>query len=358
MIEKTIFFNTLKPKQIKNEIGLPVLNTVIDNFIERVASGEHTRIDDIITEVAFDNTSKYTDDLIKNCSTIQMMSIINDTIKEFGKFNNIEELYRTSEYNYFYSKLYEHSEALVKNSLVEYLKNKSITINANENEIDNITIEINKNIRKLIDNFHFNKDMTAKSIIDNFTISICSELEKHYDEKTEIRFSEEDDEAENENQILFFEVGEPPVILNLSSDSEKRLEQLQMLCGGIIQTISVISKDDTGVDLVMHDEGKLLNLPFNKPLRLSHIDEESSEEVFDYIAGNFCAVGVDFAEGEFTGLSKKNLEFWKNQFENEKLYFIGSKYLENEGNFKFHSEQKSRNIEKNEMDFSDDYEER
>lgn len=355
-MEKTIFFNDLKPIKIESEVGYPSLDVVFEDFVERLTSDEYSSIDDIISDVASENVSIYIDDLIKNCSTYQMIPIINDTIQEFGNFTDIEQLYRASEYNYYYQKLYEHAENLTKNALVKHLENKSITIQADDKLIVKLLKKIKEKIQTLIDKFKLDYTKSPNFIIENFNYCICKELEENANKDVQMRFSENDDDCEN--PILFFEVGKPAVILNLSSNSEERLSQLQALVGnGNIETISVISKDETGVDFVMHEEGKLLSLPLQKPLRLSYLDEEASNEIFDYIAGNFCVVGVDFIEGEFTGLSQENLEYWKNRLEKEKLYYIGSKYLEDEYGFTF--DEPTQKIPNNEeMNFTDDYEER
>ena len=285
MAEKTLFFDDLELNSFTNEIGMPPIQNIFEDFTERILSGDTNSIDDLITEVSNDNTSKYIDELLKNCMTMQMLTIINETIEEFGNFSK-----------------------------------------------------------------------PANVIIENFNFSICKELEANADEKTVLKFSENDDEAEN--PILFFEVGQAPVILNLSNNPEERLEQLQRLVGGRIETVNVISKDKKyGVDLIVNEEGKLFNLPYNKPLRYSHIAENETCEAFDVIVGNFVIVGVDFEKGDFIGLSNDNLSYWKNQFENEKLYFIGSKYLDDEYGFTFKQPQQN-NINNKEIDFTDDFEAR
>lgn len=356
MVEKTLFFDDLQVKSFDNEMGMPPIQNVFEDFTERVLSGDANSIDDLITEVANDNTSKYIDELLKNCMTMQMLPIINETIEEFGNFSSIEQLLRTAEYNYFSKKLYENAEDLIKNALVKSLKNKSITIQADEKIIIKLLNKIKEKIQTLIDKFKVNFSKPANVIIENFNFNICKELEANADEKTIFKFSENDDETEN--PILFFEVGQAPVVLNLSKNSKERLEQLQRLVGGRIETINIISKDKKyGVDLIVNEEGKLFNLPYNKPLRYSHISENESCEAFDVIVGNFVIVGVDFEKGDFVGLTERNLSYWKNQFENEKLYFIGSKYLDDEYGFTF-KEPQQNNINNKEIDFTDDFEAR
>lgn len=353
---KTIFFNDLNFFEIENEVGCPPLDILFEDFTERILCGDTNSIDDLITEVANENTSIYIEDLLKNCATPQMIPIINETIEEFGSFSNIEQLLRTAEYNYYLKKLYENSEVLIKNALVKSLKNKSITIQADENAIVKLFNIIKKKIQTLIDKFKVNFEKPANIIIESFNYNICKELEENANKETVIKFSEEDDETEN--PILFYEVGQPPVVLNLSNNSDERLKQLQTLVGGKIESINLVSKDTKfGVDLIANEEGKLLNFPYNKPLRYSHIYENDSCEIFDVIVGNFVVVGVDFEKGDFVGLTEENLLYWKKQFEEEKLYYIGSKYLDDEYGFSL-KELQQNNINNKEIDFTDDFEER
>ena len=332
MIEKTVFFDNLNKSEVKAEYGCPPIKILIDDFNERFVSGETSSLDEVIFDIASDNISVFTETLIANCSTIQMRQYINEAIAELnGEFSDIDTLFRTSEFNYYYTLMTDELDSLVRNKLIDLVKCKSIRITAPEDEILNKIESIKTRVAEIIENYEIDSTLSPDFIIDSFENYLYSEIDKIADNRIENKLAETDGSDSNDvsNQILYFQVGKAPVVLELEADS---LQQLQHLVGdGYIESVNILSKDsdsDKGVDIVLNEEGKLLDLPINKPLRYNYIYPDSDDnEIFDYICGDFVVVGVDLTEGEFVGLSPANLEFWKTTFENDALISLGKSYL-------------------------------
>lgn len=78
---------------------------------------------------------------------------------------------------------------------------------------------------------------------------------------------------------------------------ENTLESLQKIVGGYIQAIYPFNDH---IALICNEEGKLNNLPLNRPLR------DENEEIYDIISGTFIIAGL--GEDDFTSLSDELLE--------------------------------------------------
>ncbi len=332
MIEKTVFFDYLVKSGVKTEYGCPPIEILIDSFNERFTSSETSSLDEIIFDVASDNISIYTENLISNCTTLPMHHYLNETIKELsGEISDIETLYRTTEFNYYYTVLNDNLDVLIKNNLIDLVKSKSIKIKESEDEILNKIEAIKTRVGEIIENYKVDTLLSPDFVIDSFENYLYCEIDKLAENIIENKLVEADDSETNNvsNQILYFQVGKAPIVLELEEDS---LKQLQHLVGdGYIETVNVLSKDsnpNVGVDIILNEAGKLLDLPINKPLRYNYIyDDSEDNEIFDYIFGNFVVTGVDLTEGKFVGLTPTNLAFWKNEFENDKLVSLGKSYL-------------------------------
>ena len=98
-------------------------------------------------------------------------------------------------------------------------------------------------------------------------------------------------------KVLIVEPGKAPYPAEIPSG----LESLQRQVGGLIQALYI---DDAA--LICNEEGKLLGLPFNRPL----FDEEG--DLYDIIAGTFLVVGL--TEDDFTTLSDEQIERYKEMF--------------------------------------------
>ena len=222
-------------------------------------------------------------------------------------------------------------DVLIKNNLIDLVKSKSIKIKESEDEILNKIEAIKTRVGEIIENYKVDTLLSPDFVIDSFENYLYCEIDKLAENIIENKLVEADDSESNNvsNQILYFQVGKAPIVLELEEDS---LKQLQHLVGdGYIETVNVLSKDsnpNVGVDIILNEAGKLLDLPINKPLRYNYIyDDSEDNEIFDYIFGNFVVTGVDLTEGKFVGLTPTNLAFWKNEFENDKLVSLGKSYL-------------------------------
>lgn len=100
---------------------------------------------------------------------------------------------------------------------------------------------------------------------------------------------------EEKVKCLLVKPNEEPKVIEIPNT----LESFQNVVGGLIE---VVRLSET-VYLVCNEEGKLLNLPFNR-------------EIFsgkDYIAGDFIICAFDKNEDP-TSLDKEELIFWKNYY--------------------------------------------
>jgi len=102
-------------------------------------------------------------------------------------------------------------------------------------------------------------------------------------------------------KILLIHPGESPYPSEISGS----LESMQKTVGGPIQAIYPFEEP---VALICHEEGKLINLPLNRPL----LDENGS--VYDIVAGTFflCAAPAD--SENFEGLSEEQINCYTDFF--------------------------------------------
>ena len=100
-------------------------------------------------------------------------------------------------------------------------------------------------------------------------------------------------------KVLICKVKKSPYVENI----ECNFDTYQKIVGGYIQTIRL----DANTILVCNDDGKILNLPFNRPLF------NNEGKVVDYIHGDFFIVGFDGIE-DFTDLTKEQINFWGRRF--------------------------------------------
>ncbi len=364
MIEKAIYFNNLNKKSYKQPVGCPDISDVCNEVKDSIIQDTYDDLNDLITEVADSNVDIYTSDLLSTCSKAEMIPYLDSTLDEFGKFSSIEQLYRVAEYNYYYTELYNNIDAIIQNSLIEYLSTKSLTINAEESEIDSIKSQVHDFVNNYISTSSYAK-YNSGSIIDNFNDRFAKFVSELSQEKaiTSAKFSEssEDDEQPEGIKALFIEVGKEPEVIYLSSESEYRLPQLQALVGyGNIECISLDSlSKDIGVDMVLHEEGKLIGLEPNILLREKYIDKSSlSNKVCDVIVGNIVLIGVK--DYDFVSLPENEIQRWSAEFSQSKTPYIGSLYLDNEHESKIFDEYETpdKNKHIDDMDFGSDFDER
>lgn len=361
MIEKAIFFKNLNKKSYQQPVGCPDINDVCDEVKDSIIQDTYDNLDDLLTEVADSNVDIYTADLLSTCSKAEMIPYLDTTLDEFGKFTSIEQLYRVAEYNYYYTELYNNIDIIIQNSLVEYLSNKSLTINAEENEFDSIKNQVYDFVDNYISTSSY-ANYNSGSIIDNFNDKFAKFVSELSEEKaiTSAKFSEasEDDEPEG-IKALFIEVGKEPEIIYLSEKSDERLPQLQALVSGNIECLSLDSLNkEIGVDMILNEEGKLIGLEPNILLREKYIDRTLSNKVCDVIMGNAILIGV--RDCDFVSLPDNEIERWSAEFSQSKTLYIGSLYLDDEHEStifdEYENHDKSKHID--DMDFGSDFDER
>lgn len=94
------------------------------------------------------------------------------------------------------------------------------------------------------------------------------------------------------------------------------LKSLQTEVGGYIQALAPF--EDPELILICNDEGKLLQLPYNRLL----FDE--NDFVYDIIAGTFLLCRAPLGSEDFEGLTDKQIKFGKERFRRIELFSIGT----------------------------------
>ena len=102
----------------------------------------------------------------------------------------------------------------------------------------------------------------------------------------------------NKIKVLIVEPGKAPYAAEIYSE----LECLQEVVGGLIQAIYPY---DDPVAIICNDEGKLIRLPYNRPLYDDGI-------IYDIIVGTFIVAGL--TEDDFGSLTDELLEKYSKIF--------------------------------------------
>ena len=100
-------------------------------------------------------------------------------------------------------------------------------------------------------------------------------------------------------KVLIIEPGRVPYLKEIPNT----LEYLQHLVGGLIQALYPF---DDFAAIICNDEGKLLGLPWNRPLS----DEDG--QIYDVIAGTFLIAGL--TEEDFGSLTEEQIEKYTKMF--------------------------------------------
>ena len=110
-------------------------------------------------------------------------------------------------------------------------------------------------------------------------------------------------------RVLIVEPLKTPYEREIGND----LKSMQEVVGGYIQTI--YSFEDEEIALVCNDEGKLMNLPYNRVL----CDEDG--KIYDVVAGTFflCRAPVD--EENFASLTDQQMSLGKQKFDRIEMFF-------------------------------------
>ena len=109
-------------------------------------------------------------------------------------------------------------------------------------------------------------------------------------------------------KVLIVEPLKKPYEREIGTD----LKSMQEVVGGLIQVIYPF--EDPEIALVCNDEGKLMNLPYNRVLR----DEDGN--IYDVIAGTFFLCRAKFEIEKFEELNDKQMKFCKERFRYPELF--------------------------------------
>lgn len=105
---------------------------------------------------------------------------------------------------------------------------------------------------------------------------------------------------QNTITVLIVDPGRSPRIEQIPNT----LESLQQIVGGYIQALYPF---DDPVALIANEEGKLLGLPWNRPL----FDEDG--QIYDIIVGTFIVAGL--TEDDFGSLSREQISIYQKLFQ-------------------------------------------
>lgn len=100
-------------------------------------------------------------------------------------------------------------------------------------------------------------------------------------------------------KVLIVETGREPY----TAEIEAGLSSLQKIIGGTIQAVYPFIDE---VAVIVHDEGKLIGLPWNRPM----YDEEG--RIYDILVGTFLVVGL--TEDDFGSLSTEMIQKYTKVF--------------------------------------------
>ena len=106
-------------------------------------------------------------------------------------------------------------------------------------------------------------------------------------------------------KILTIAPGRFPV----AEEIEDTLEILQEKVGGLIQAVYPFDDD---VALICNDEGKMINLPFNRALMINGF-------ISDLLVGTFFICGAKVDEENFSSLTEEQIERYSKMFQKPEI---------------------------------------
>ena len=115
---------------------------------------------------------------------------------------------------------------------------------------------------------------------------------------------------DNPLKVLVVEPRKRPYVQEIDGS----LASMQKLVGGTIQAVYPF---DDAVALVCHDEGKLLNLPYNRFLY------DKNHQPYDVICGTFLVVGV--GEEDFQSLTAQQIRKYHEMYSREMISMLKRK---------------------------------
>lgn len=103
-------------------------------------------------------------------------------------------------------------------------------------------------------------------------------------------------------KVLVIAPGKVPVVKEIGNT----LKDMQRIVGGYIQAYYPWMDE---VAIICNDEGKIMGLPFNRPIFGEH------GELVDIIAGTFFICGAPMDSGTFTDLPEDLIEHYTQMFQ-------------------------------------------
>lgn len=103
-------------------------------------------------------------------------------------------------------------------------------------------------------------------------------------------------------KVLVIEPGKQPIAKEIGNT----LKDMQRMVGGYIQAYYPWMDE---VAIICNDEGKIMGLPFNRPIFGEH------GELVDIIAGTFFLCGAPMDSGKFTDLPEDLIEHYTRMFQ-------------------------------------------
>ncbi len=103
-----------------------------------------------------------------------------------------------------------------------------------------------------------------------------------------------------------------PLMPPYAKDINGNLESMQKIVGGTIQAIYPFK--DPNIALICNDDGKLINLPFNRRLR------KSEGEIDDIIAGTFFLCSAKPNDDKFEGLTDEKIKTYTGRFSKLEIF--------------------------------------
>lgn len=111
-------------------------------------------------------------------------------------------------------------------------------------------------------------------------------------------------------KVILVEPQKKPKVIDL----EPTLSAMQNAVGGYIQAIYPFVEEST-VALVCHDEGKLLNLPFNRALY-----SPDTGECYDIIAGTLFLCSAPLDSDSFESLTEEQIAHYSARFRHTEAF--------------------------------------
>lgn len=103
-----------------------------------------------------------------------------------------------------------------------------------------------------------------------------------------------------------------PLKVPYEKEIDGSLESMQAIVGGLIEAIYPF--EDEELALICNEEGKLLELPYNRALR----DEDGW--IYDVIAGTFFLCRAPADSESFEGITEAQMRFCKDRFKHPELF--------------------------------------